>query len=65
MQVEENYLRRLTIGFLLISVGLGGLAANGAVLLTLVVGATWVVAVFNVIKYSRAYVRQLEAASAP
>ncbi|MFH0411976.1 hypothetical protein ACG98H_07685 [Corynebacterium sp. L4756] len=65
MWVEKNYLRRLTFGFLLISVSLGGLAANGAVLGTLVVGATWVVTAFNVIKYSRAYVRQLEAASAP
>lgn len=60
MQVEKKYMIRLTIAFVVMSVALGGLFAVGDIVPIVVVGAVWIFTAFNVIKYSRAYVRQIQ-----
>ncbi len=60
MQIDKKYMIRLTIAFIVMSVALGGLVAVGDMLPIIVVGAVWIFTAFNVIKYSRAYTRQLQ-----
>ncbi|MDO5508143.1 hypothetical protein [Corynebacterium stationis] len=63
MQVDKKYLIRLNIAFLIISVALGGLVATGEIAPIVIGGAVWLYTVFNVIKYNRAYDRQLQEIS--
>lgn len=60
MQVDKKYLTRLSIAFLVMSVALGGLAATGELVGIVIIGVVWLYTAFNVIKYSRAYTRQLQ-----
>lgn len=63
MQVDKKYLIRLNIAFLIISVALGGLVATGEIDPIVIMGAVWLFTAFNVVRYSRAYTRQLQEIS--
>lgn len=63
MQVDKKYLTRLSIAFLVMSVALGGLVATGEIAPIVIMGAVWLFTAFNVVRYSRAYTRQLQEIS--